>query len=206
MDRILWVVGLAAFWVLAILLMYIGWRGRARRQADRVGELPAVPAHLGEQTLSPATGLYVGSTLAPSWQDRIAVGDLGFRATGEISRFAAGILLERDGASAIWIPQAAIRAVRTERGLAGKVMSKDGVLVIRWELPSGTEIDTGFRSDDKSVYPDWVSGPGPNDKTALDKTALDKTALDKTAPDKTDSEDSANAANSGEVEQNGENA
>ncbi|AOW94572.1 transporter [Rhodococcus sp. WMMA185] len=166
--------------------MYIGWRGRARRQVDRVGDLPVVPAHLGEQILAPTTGLYVGSTLAPSWQDRIAVGDLGFRAAGEISRHAAGILLERDGASAIWIPQAAIRAVRTERGLAGKVMSKDGLLVIRWELPSGTEIDTGFRGDDKSVYPDWVDDADPQDKT--------------------DSEDPANAANSGEVEQNGENA
>ncbi|AWK72830.1 transporter [Rhodococcus oxybenzonivorans] len=186
MERILWIVGLAAFWALAIYLMYVGWRGRARRQADRIGQLPSVPAHLGAQTIAPATGLYVGSTLAPSWQDRIAVGDLGFRATGEISRYHSGILLERDGASAIWIPQDAIRAVRTERGLAGKVMSKDGLLVIRWALPSGTEIDTGFRSDDKSVYPVWINS-GESGGT-------------------TDSEDSANAASSGEVEQNGENA
>ena len=35
-------------------------------------------------------------------------------------------------------------------------MTRDGVLVIRWELPSGTEIDTGFRGDDKTVYPHWV--------------------------------------------------
>ncbi|MEV0946583.1 transporter [Rhodococcus sp. NPDC049939] len=185
-ERFLWVLGLAVFWALAIYLMYIGWRGRARRQTDLVGELPVLPAHLGEQLQAPSTGLYVGSTLAPSWQDRVAVGDLGFRATGEISRYAAGILLERDGASVIWIPQAAIRAIRTERGLAGKVMSKDGLLVIRWELPSGTEIDTGFRADDKSVYPAWVNETDPYDKT--------------------DENDSANAANSGEVEQNGENA
>ncbi len=36
-------------------------------------------------------------------------------------------------------------------------MTKDGVLVIRWQLPSGTEVDTGFRGDDKTVYPpSWV--------------------------------------------------
>ncbi len=58
--------------------------------------------------------------------------------------------------------------------------------MIRWELPTGTEIDTGFRSDDKSVYPAWVGAGKPDGKT--------------------DSEDSANAASSGEVEQNGENA
>ncbi|MFZ2178568.1 MAG: transporter [Rhodococcus sp. (in: high G+C Gram-positive bacteria)] len=191
MERLLWVVGLVVFWALALFLMYVGWRGRARRQNDRIGQLPAVPAQLGQQTISPSTGLYVGSTLAPSWQDRIAVGDLGFRAAGELSRYETGILLERDGASAIWIPQDSIRAIRTERGLAGKVMSKDGVLVIRWELPTGTEIDTGFRGDDKSVYPDWVSGVKSVAGTDVAET---------------DNEDSANAASSGETLQNGENA
>lgn len=157
-DRLLLTVGFAVFWVAMVALMYWGWRGRARRQADRIGDLPAVPDDLGVPVIAPSTGLYVGSTLAPSWQDRIAVGDLGHRATCELSRYAAGVLLERTGASAIWIPRESIRAIRTERGLAGKVMSKDGLLVIRWALPTGTEIDTGFRGDDKSVYPIWVDG------------------------------------------------
>ena len=160
MERLFWVLGCVALWLLLIWLMYRGWRNRAARQADRIGELPAVPGDLGTQTLPPTTGLYVGSTIAPSWQDRIAVGDLGHRASAEIARYERGILLERTGESTIWIPQEAIRAVRTERGLAGKVMTKDGVLVVRWELPSGTEIDTGFRGDDKTVYPQWVDQNG----------------------------------------------
>ncbi len=157
-DRVLLTLGFALFWVAMVALMYWGWRGRAKRQQDRIGQLPAVPEHLGAQTIAPSTGLYVGSTLAPSWQDRIAVGDLGYRANCDLARYERGILMDRDGASPIWIPEESIRAIRTERGLAGKVMSKDGVLVIRWELPTGTEIDTGFRGDDKSVYPIWVSG------------------------------------------------
>ncbi|MDX5311897.1 MAG: transporter, partial [Rhodococcus sp. (in: high G+C Gram-positive bacteria)] len=119
MDRLWLTLGFVALWVVLVLLMWKGWRGRGRRQADAVGALPPVPAELGEQLVAPSTGLYVGSTLAPSWQDRIAVGDLGHRAAGEISRYRAGVLLERDGASPIWIPQDSIRAVRTERGLAG---------------------------------------------------------------------------------------
>src|SRR3546814_839916 len=75
MDRALWIIGLAIFWVAMIGLMYVGWRGRARRQKDKIGELPTVPATLGELLVLPTTGLYVGSTIAPSWQDRIAVGD-----------------------------------------------------------------------------------------------------------------------------------
>ncbi|MBF6168485.1 transporter [Streptomyces gardneri] len=155
MERTLWVVGLLVLFVACLWLMYRGWRNRAARQAERIGTLPAVPAELGAQVLEPTTGLYLGSTIAPSWQDRITVGDLGFRATAELTRFERGILLERDGATVIWIPQESITAVRTERGHAGKVMTEDGVLVIRWKLPTGTEIDTGFRGDDKSVYPAW---------------------------------------------------
>ncbi len=42
MERILWVVGCIAVWALLVFLMYRGWKGRARRQADRIGELPQV--------------------------------------------------------------------------------------------------------------------------------------------------------------------
>lgn len=156
MERALWVVLCIALWALFVYLMYRGWRNRSARQAGLIGDLPSVPAELGAQVLEPTTGLYLGSTMAPSWQDRIAVGGLGFRATAELTRFERGILLERDGASAIWIPAESITAIRTERGHAGKVMTEDGVLVIRWVLPTGTEIDTGFRGDDKTVYPAWA--------------------------------------------------
>ncbi len=156
MDRLLWTLLLVALWLGALYLMYRGWTRKAARQAARIGELPRVPKELGAQLLEPATGLYVGSTLAPSWQDRIAVGDLGFRSSAEITRFEKGILLLRSGSATIWIPQDSITAVRTERGLAGKVMTADGLLVIRWKLPTGTEIDTGFRGDDKTVYPAWA--------------------------------------------------
>lgn len=162
MERTLWVVGLLLVFCGCLWLMYRGWQNRAARQAASIGELPAVPADCGAQLLEPTTGLYLGSTLAPSWQDRITVGDLGFRATAELTRFERGILLERDGAQVMWIPQESITAVRTERGHAGKVMTEDGVLVIRWKLPTGTVIDTGFRGDDKTVYPAWKSDPqGP---------------------------------------------
>ncbi|MBY4226484.1 transporter [Rhodococcus fascians] len=158
MDRVLIVIGFILFWALMIALIFWGWRGRQKRQEGRIGEIPAVPDDLGANRIQPATGLYVGSTIAPSWQDRIAVGDIGHRATGELSRHEKGILLDRDGESPIWIPNESIRAIRTERGLAGKVMTKDGLLVIRWELPTGTEIDTGFRADDKQIYPVWTEG------------------------------------------------
>ncbi|MGB3302241.1 transporter [Gordonia sp. (in: high G+C Gram-positive bacteria)] len=144
-------------WLILVALVLRGWRNRGRRQEAEVGHFPTVPDDLGERLRGPHTGLYVGSTLAPSWQNRIAVGDYGDRATAELSAYPAGLLLARNGASDIWIPEESIVAVRTERGLAGKAMSRDGVLVIRWTLPSGTQVDSGLRADDKTVYPEWVA-------------------------------------------------
>ncbi|NKY32682.1 transporter [Nocardia speluncae] len=164
MERALWVILCVLLWILAVYLMYRGWRNRAARQQDRIGELPPVPAETGAQVLEPTTGLYLGSTMAPSWQDRIAVGDLGYRATAVLTRYEHGILLEREGAATIWIPEQSITAIRTERGHAGKVMTEGGVLVIRWTLPTGSEIDTGFRGDDKSVYPAWARATTGDDE------------------------------------------
>ena len=59
-------------------------------------------------------------------------------------------MLQRSGAGPIWIPDESITAIRTERGIAGKALTHDGILAIRWRLPSGTEIDTGFRGDDRA--------------------------------------------------------
>ena len=156
-SEILIVIVVVLVWLGLISLVLRGWRNRGRGQAELIGEMPVAPTELGEPQLGPDSGLYVGSTLAPSWQNRVAVGDVGDRATATISAYPDGVLLERRGASDIWIPRSSITAVRTERGLAGKVMTADGLLVIRWVLPTGTEIDSGMRADDKTVYPGWVA-------------------------------------------------
>jgi len=136
--------------------MLTGWRNRALRQLSAIGTLPALPDTVGPAINSAINGLYVGSTIAPSWQDRIAVGDLGYRAKAVLTRYPEGIMLQRSGAAPIWIPDESITAIRTERGIAGKAMTHDGILAIRWKLPSGTEIDTGFRADDRRQYDNWV--------------------------------------------------
>ena len=157
-----------AFFVVVIIGAVIrrmlgGWRNRALRHTELLGEFPPLPDMLSPAIVAPIRGLYVGSTLAPDWLDRVAVGDLGFRSKAVLTRYPEGILLERSGATPIWIPQNAITAIRTERGLAGKVIpgrgkteTATGILAIRWRLPSGTEIDTGFRGDDRSEYARWV--------------------------------------------------
>jgi hypothetical protein len=142
-----------------IQLMMRGWRHRAQRQAALIGALPAVPDKVGPPIVAPTRGVYVGCTLVPSWHDRVAVGDLGYRTKAVLTRYPEGIMVQRSAARPIWIPQDSIIAIRTERGIVGKAIparTNEGVLAIRWRLPSGTEIDTGFRADDRSEYDRWL--------------------------------------------------
>jgi hypothetical protein len=144
---------------MAVWGMYRGWCHRAQRQQWATGEFPAVPDDPGPALLGPTTGLYVGSTIAGDWQDRVAVGDLGFRATAELTLHPGGVLLARAGASAVWIPLPDLESIRTDRQLAGKVTAKGGLLVLRWAVGQ-TVVDTGFRGDGTHDYPRWLSAVG----------------------------------------------
>ena len=148
--------------VIAVLiqLMMRGWRRRAQRQTELIGDLPDVPDEVGTATIT-TRGLYCGCTMAPVWNERITAGDLGYRSKAVLTRYPEGILLERIRALPIWIPRESITAIRMERGIAGKVVARIGILAIRWRLPSGVEIDTGFRANNRREYDAWLeSRPG----------------------------------------------
>jgi hypothetical protein len=140
-----------------IQLMMRGWRRRSQRQTDLIGDLPDVPDQVGTAMLT-TRGLYCGCTMAPAWNERITAGDLGYRSKAVLTRYPEGILLERIRALPIWIPQESITAIRLERGMAGKVVARIGILAIRWRLPSGVEIDTGFRANHRTDYDAWLEG------------------------------------------------
>jgi hypothetical protein len=144
--------------LIAVLIqaMMRGWRRRIERQLQIVGSLPSLPDTVGPVLVQPTKGLYVGSTLVPHWNDRVAAGDLGFRAKAVLTRYPEGIMLQRTGSGPIWIPDDAIAEIRTDKRLAGKALTHEGILAIRWRLPSGVEIETGFRADDRRDYSKWL--------------------------------------------------
>jgi hypothetical protein len=144
--------------VIAVLiqLMMRGWQRRSQRQAELIGDLPDAPHQVGTATIT-TRGLYCGCTMAPAWNDRITAGDLGYRSKAVLTRYPEGILLERFRANPIWIPQESITLIRMERGIAGKVVARIGILAIRWRLPSGVDIDTGFRANNRSEYDGWFA-------------------------------------------------
>jgi hypothetical protein len=141
-----------------IQLMMRGWQRRAGQQQELIGDLPDMPDEVGAATTT-TRGLYCGCTMAPEWNERITTGDLGYRSKAVLTRYPEGILLERIRASPIWIPQESITAIRMERGIAGKVVARIGILAIRWRLPSGVELDTGFRATHRGEYAGWLESP-----------------------------------------------
>ncbi len=143
------IVGVAGWGLL------VGWRHRAQRQSD-IAPPPAVPPDLGSDLVVPVTGLYVSSTRAGSWQDRVVAHGLGRRARATLRLTSAGVLIDRTGETAIFIPAADLRAVRTAPGIAGKVMAMpDGILILTWSL-DGTLVDSGLRLDDLQAQADWI--------------------------------------------------
>jgi hypothetical protein len=153
---------LLVFLAVAVWGMRRGWSRRRSAQQVRLGALYRAPlaADRGEVLVGPVNGLYVGSTFAPNWQERVAWCGLGLRERTTLTSYSEGFLLDvtspqlPDG---LWIPREAVSAVRSERAAAGKV-ARDGAFgVIRWTLPNGTLLDTGFRADHQISQDAWLA-------------------------------------------------
>jgi hypothetical protein len=130
-------------------LMLKGWRSRQRRQ----GDLPAPPAATAplEPLLPAVPGLFVGTTSAGDWLDRIAVHDLGHRASGWLTVAADGVHVEREGLPELYLPYDVVEHAATGDALAGKVVGKDGMLLVDWRL-GGRRLTSGFRADDHAEH------------------------------------------------------
>ncbi|PBC65054.1 hypothetical protein BKI49_05230 [Streptomyces sp. Tue6028] len=168
--RIGWLVGLALFVALVYWLMREGWKWRGTLQGDlpelptrpSAGTLdgggepqaPGVPEHPGPARLS-MSGRYHGSTTAGQWLDRIVAHGLGTRSRVELTLTDEGLDVVRPGATDFFVPAAALREARLDKGIAGKVLTEGGLLVVTWAHGERL-IDSGFRSDRSAEHGDWV--------------------------------------------------
>ncbi|UUN25787.1 hypothetical protein [Streptomyces sp. FIT100] len=151
--RLGWVAGLLAFIALVYWLMRQGWKWRGELQSG-LPELPAVPEKPGAPLLT-LSGRYHGSTTAGQWLDRIVARGLGTRSRVELTLSDAGIDVVRPGAADFFIPAAALRGARLDKGIAGKVLAEGGLLVVTW-AHGDKELDSGFRSDHAAEHTAWV--------------------------------------------------
>jgi hypothetical protein len=155
MERLWLTLAVLAVCVLAGYGLLVGWRHRAQRQ-EGLPELPSVPADLGPELATALTGLYVSTTTAGNWQDRIVARGLGRRANGTTELTADGVLIDRIDDDPIFLPAGSLIEVGTAPGIAGKVMGlPHGVLIISWRL-GDVELDSGFRADDPALQAAWI--------------------------------------------------
>ncbi|MGC9382815.1 hypothetical protein [Streptomyces sp. MH13] len=151
--RIGWVVGLGLFVALVYWLMREGWKWRSTLQGD-LPELPTAPEQPGPARLT-MSGRYHGSTSAGQWLDRIVAHGLGTRSRVGLTLTDAGLDVVRPGANDFFVPVTALREARLDKGIAGKVLTEGGLLVVTWEH-GGKLIDSGFRSDHAAEHNEWV--------------------------------------------------
>lgn len=159
--------------VLALVLlaaMWWGWRRRVARTAVGLGEV----VHAVSQTASePAAetgteapagvrdvpGVYVTSTSAGDWLDRIGAQGLGARSSVRVDVREDGVLLRRGGAPDVFVPREDLVGVSRARGMAGKFVERDGLVVLRWRLGE-RELDTGIRTKLRADRPRLVEAIG----------------------------------------------
>ncbi|WOX25514.1 hypothetical protein [Streptomyces solicathayae] len=151
--RLGWVAGLLIFIGFVYWLMRQGWKWRGTLQSG-LPELPAVPDTLGEAKLE-LSGRYHGSTTAGQWLDRIVAHGLGTRSRVELTLTDQGLAVVRPGANDFFIPAEALREARLDKGIAGKVLTEGGLLIVTW-AHGETLIDSGFRSDHAAEHAAWV--------------------------------------------------
>ncbi|MGZ4603805.1 MAG: PH-like domain-containing protein [Kineosporiaceae bacterium] len=136
---------LAGLVILVWLAMLAGWRRRAARQTRELGltSLPATPAEPGASLTEDTDGVYVSTTAAGRWLERITAYGLGARSAATMAVTGAGVTWLRQGAPEVFVPATALVGARRSDAIAGKVVPPGGIVVVTWRL-GPAEVDTGF--------------------------------------------------------------
>ena len=139
-ERVLLTLATLAAVGVLYLLMLKGWRGRQRRQGDLPAPAP-MPAQRGGVLVGATPGLFVGTVFAGDWLDRVAVHGLSDRAAAWLTVHSDGVRIDREGTGDLWLSSDVLRDAELGDALAGKVVGREGMLVLTWQL-GGRELHT----------------------------------------------------------------
>jgi hypothetical protein len=126
-----WAVGVL---VLVLFGAYLGmWRGWRRRAASQAA-LPPLPATLpaAEPLAGPVQAVYLGTTSAGDWLDRIVARTLGRRSPAAVTVTTAGVIVDRTPEPRLDIPASTLRGVRADRAGAHRADRTEQLLVLTW--------------------------------------------------------------------------
>lgn len=184
-------------------LLYAAWLRKGRQHASAAiaaerrrtedsadpNHAPPAPAPTVKEDRTAqvvAEGTYVSTTTAASRLERVTVEGLGHRAkaTLTVNRGQADQLvrIDRRGESTVVIPAGRLVSVRRDRGMAGKFIGANRMLVLQWKTPEGDVYETGFlprfRADVDTIESALWWHTGATDAPATDATASATPATD----------------------------
>ncbi|WP_182111171.1 MULTISPECIES: hypothetical protein [unclassified Actinotalea] len=106
----------------------------------------------GPARTEPVEVTYVSTTTAGEWLERVTAYGMGRPSQATVHVHDAGVLIERPTVQDIAIARAAIRGVELVSGVAGKVVGREGIVVIRWETQPGDRDGPPLYAD-TGLYP-----------------------------------------------------
>jgi hypothetical protein len=130
--------------------MLKGWRSRQRRQGD-LPPPPQPPERVAPVLVGAVPGLFVGTVFSGDWLDRVAVHSLSDRSAGFLAVAEDGVHVDREGLPELYLPWGVLHDAETGDKLAGKVMGRDGLLLLTWQLGNRL-LTSAFRADDHSAH------------------------------------------------------
>lgn len=140
----------------AALLLWWGWRGRRRRQAGLPEPAAVPPEIIDSQPLAAGEGMVIGTVKAADYLDRVAVHGLGIRTDGRLEVHEQGVAVFRAGARNFLITRDQLTHTRTDRGVVGKFVERDGALIVGWTL-GPEDVETAFRARHAEAHEQLLS-------------------------------------------------
>ena len=141
MTRTLLTMAMVLVIIAIYALMRLGWQRRLANQQSI-----AIPSPLlqGQVLAGPWPGVFIGTTFAGRWLDRIDAHTLGARSNVTLTVLDSGINIEREGERSFGIPRDAVAAVRADKAIAGRAYEGAGLIVISFSLGE-QEVECGIR-------------------------------------------------------------
>lgn len=131
-----WPVGLIGVVLLLMVVaaMLVGWRRQRETQQAVFPPLPVLPPGLSERGETRQwRASYVATTRGDDPFARVVANGVGFRGDALLSVFGDGVLVDRDGEAAIFIPAGAVRGAQLASTAIDRGVEDDGLVAVAWD-------------------------------------------------------------------------
>ncbi|GGB94255.1 PH-like domain-containing protein [Cellulomonas carbonis] len=146
-EQVLAVAVLVLVFVGVVAVMARSWLRRESASTAATTLTPA-PADLGTPRSEAMEGTYVSTVDADDPLTRVPGHGLGRRSAAVVRVHDAGVVVEREGETDLFVPTADLVDAHRASGVAGKHVGGEGLVLLRWRLatPEGPQpVDTGLR-------------------------------------------------------------